>query len=167
MNPTLEGYIAFIRDNMGITTDQLPDNSMFIPLTYNVALQIVNFALAAPNCWPFSNITLDPNQPSIYTLCVYNLAGDRLLNWTQDPIDAPIYKNDLKFFAYTRKTLNLTGLTTGVIQSTNDLTTGGSYVVPDFFKNLTLADLAYLKTPYGQQYLMFAQDYGPTEWGIS
>lgn len=163
MNPTIAGYIAFIRNNMGITTDQLPDDSMFIPLTYNVALQLVNLLLKVPSL----GVVYDKTQPSIYTLCVYNLAGDRLLNWAQDPVDAPIYKNDLPYFAYVRDGLNLTGLKTGVIQSTNDLSTGGSYVVPEFFKNLTLADLSYLKTPYGQTYLMFAQDYGPTDWGIS
>lgn len=163
MDPTLEGFIAFIRDVMGITTDQLPDDSSVIPMAYYASLQIVNLALKEPT-W---DVASDPTQPSLYTLAVYNLAGDRLLNWARDPSNAPIYQDGLKFFAYIRKTLNLTGFTPGVIQSTNDLTTGGSYVVPEWAKNLTIRDLSNLKTPYGQEYLGIAQDYGPTDWGIS
>lgn len=163
MNPTLGGFLAFIRDVMGITVPQLASNAAVIALAYNAALQVVNLALKLPTC----GAGVDPTQPSLYTLAVYNLAGDRLLNWAQDPIGAPVYENNLPFFRFTRKTLNLTGFTPGVIQSTNDLSTGGSYVVPDAFRNLTIRDLMNLKTPYGQEYLAIAQDYGPTEWGIS
>lgn len=162
MEPTLAGFVAFIRGVMGITVDQLPDNAGVIPMAYNVAIQTVNILLDVQSV-PGG----DPNQPSIYALAVYNLAGDRLLNWALDPNGAPNYLDNLPFFKYVRKSLNLSGFVPGVIQSTNDLTTGGSYVVPEAFKNLTIADLSNLKTPYGQQYLAFAQDYGPSEWGIS
>lgn len=162
MGPTLSGFVTFIAQVMGITTQQLPSDSPVIPLAYNVAIQTVNILLGA--C---PTPGADPTLPSLYALAVYNLAGDRLLNWAQDPTNAPIYKDGLPFFAYIRKTLNLTGFVPGVIQSTNDLTTGGSYVVPDAFQNMTIGDLQNLKTTYGRTYLALAQDYGPSDWGLS
>lgn len=162
MQPTQAGFVYFIRDTMGIPESALPDNTNVIPLAYNYALQTVNLALDVA-CFPM----VDPNQPSLYALAVYNLAGHTILCVAQDPVNAPVYKNDLPYFAYIRKTLNLSGFSSGVVQSTNDLTTGGSYVVPEAFKNLTIGDLNLLKTPYGQWYLAIAQDYGPSEWGIS
>lgn len=163
MDPTEAGFLAFIRQVMGISSTYLPDDSVTIPFVYNYAIGTVNLAI---DCLPVNN----PAQPSTYALAVYNLAGDRLLNFAQDQEDV-VYKTvdgvGYGFFAYTRKALNLTGFTPGVIQSTNDLTTGGSYVVPEAFKELTIGDLSNLKTPYGQWYLSIAQDYGPSEWGIS
>jgi hypothetical protein len=37
---------------------------------------------------------------------------------------------------------------------------------PDFVKTLTLANLQQLKTPWGRQYLAYAQSAGPL-WGLS
>lgn len=162
MEPTQTGFVQFVREVMGITPIILPDDSSVFGWTYNYAIQTVNLALDY-TCFPVA----DPSQPSLYALAVYNLAGHTLLCFAQDPEGAPIYKDDMKYFAYIRKTFNLSGFTSGVIQSTNDLTTGGSYVVPEAFKNLTIGDLNLLKTPYGQFYLTIAQDYGPSEWGIS
>lgn len=159
MNPTLSGFILFIRNIMGVTTAQLPDNSPSIPYCFNYAMIMVNKLLQIV-CNP------DPSQPDLYAIAVYNFAADRLCNWAMDPVGAPIYMNGLPFFAYVRKTWNLVGFTSGVIQSTNDLTTGGSYVVPEQLSNLTLADLQMTKTPYGIEYLGIAQSYG-TDWGIS
>ena len=44
---------------------------------------------------------------SFYELAVYNLGGSNLLNFTQDAVDAPIYKDELPYFAYYRKKWNL------------------------------------------------------------
>jgi hypothetical protein len=160
VNPTLAGFMDFIRQVMGITTVQLPDNAYSIPLAYNAALTIVNQALGSVD-------NPNPALPNLYAMAVYNLAADRLLNWALDPVDAPVFKNGEKFFEFTRNKLDILGFTPGVIQSTNDLTTGGSFVVPEFFKELTMRDLSNLKTPYGREYLAIAQDYGPSEWGLS
>lgn len=149
---------------MGIGTSVLPDGTPVIAFVYNYAIQTVNLALKVI-CNP------SPTEPNTYAIAVYNLAGDRLLNFAQDAEGAPVYKTidvvTYRYFEYIRKTLNLTGFTPGVIQSTNDLTTGGSYVVPDAFAGLTIGDLSNLKTPYGVMYLSIAQDYGPSEVGVS
>lgn len=164
MDPTPAGFLWFIRNIMGITTQQLPDSAGIIEFAYAFAIQTVNLALKViPNP--------DPNANSMYAVAVYNLAADILLHLAQDPQGAPVYKTingqTFTYFEYVRHTLNLAGFTPGVIQSTNDLTTGGSYVVPEWAKNLTIGDLSNLQTPYGRMYLSIAQDYGPSEWGMS
>ena len=144
--PNQADYTTFIRDVMGITTAQLPDNSPMIPITLSVAMEIVSLDLAA-----ISSI--------IYPLAVYNLAGDRLINYTQD-------QSGQNFFATTRASFNIAGFVAGVVSATSDETTSETILTPDFMKNLTMSDLQYLKTPYGRQYMAFAQDLG-TMWGIS
>lgn len=146
MNPTLAGFIAFIRGVMGITVQQLPDNSPAIPVAYNVATAIVNRAFQAI-------AGADPAQPSIYALMVYNLAGDNLVNYAPD-------QDGQTFFADLRKSLNIAGFVGGIIQSSGDEGTSEAMVVPEAFKLFTMANLQQLKTPWGRQYLSFAQSYG-------
>ena len=153
MGPTLSGYLSFIRNVMAVPTGALPDNSAVIATSYNTSLALVNRALCRVR-------NPDPAQPSIYALAVYNLAGDRLVNYAQD-IPPLTYFQDL------RKELNLTGFVGGIITSSNDESTGESLVVPKFAENLTMSDLQRLKTPWGRQYLEFIQDYGPSIWGFS
>lgn len=153
--PTLAGFLTFIRQNMGISATVLPDNSPVIPMAYAVALEIANVGVQLASAL-------------IYQLMVYNLAGSNLINYAQDRSGAPnVTGSDLPFFANARKQWNLLGFVSGVIQSTNDESTGGSLVVQDAAKNFTLANLQQLKDPWGRQYLAFAQSYGPSVWGLS
>lgn len=157
--PTLAGFLDFVRNVMGITTAQLPDASPFITLAYCTAKAIVNVAFAAAS-------------PLIYQQMVYNLGGSNLLNVAPDPTGAKPYDpddpdNKLPFFGYMRKTYNMLGFVSGVIQAAADEATSESMVVPDAFKGLTLANLQMLKDPYGRAYLAYAQAYGPAAWGVS
>lgn len=153
MGPTLAGFMAFVANVMAIPTAALPTSSPIIPIAYQIALEIVNQALA---CVPASS----PSTPSLYALAVYNLAGDRLINYAPDQAGQT-------YFADLRKTLNISGFVGGVISSTADQGTSESLVVPDAMKGLTFADLQTLKTPYGRTYLGIAQSYGPSVWGLS
>jgi hypothetical protein len=74
---------------------------------------------------------------------------------------------NLAFFAQLRQQFNLLGFVAGVVQSTGDQGTNTALVVPDFFKNLTFADLDLMKTPWGRNYLAYAQKAGPTVVGLS
>lgn len=162
-SPTQAGFLTFIRNVMGISAVILPDDSGVIPFAYAVALATVNPQLACV-CIP----TVPPT--SIYALAVYNLAGDRLLNYAQDlPNAPPVDGSDppTPFFRWYRSQQDMTQYVSGTVQSTHDESTGVAMVVPDFASSLTIGDLANLKTPYGQQYLAFAQDFGPELWGIS
>lgn len=166
MDPTQAGYLSFIRNVMGIEVQYLPDNSPAIAITYNVAIMLVNQGIKLFGTCPGG----DPTLPSLYALAVYNLAADRLITWAPDQtgvVFKTVDNQEYGYFAWARKQFNSNGFTPGVIQSTNDLTTGGSFVVPEAFKYFTIRDLQNTKTPYGQAYLEIAMDWGPNDWGIS
>jgi hypothetical protein len=135
----------------------LPPTSPVIPISYQIALSIVNRALAV-----VPNVTqgITPAAPSIYALAVYNLAGSNLINFAQD-------QNGKCFFTDMRKELNINGFASGVVSAASDEATSVSLVVQEAAKNFTLANLQQLKTPYGRQYLAYAQSYGPTTWGLT
>lgn len=144
--PTLAGFLVFIRSNMKIPVERLTDNDPVIAMAFAVALEIVN-------------LTIQCASPLIYKLAVYNLAGDNIINYASDQPPS-IYWAEL------RKSFDSNGFVPGVIQSAGDESTSDSYVIQEAAKNFTLANLQQLKTPWGRQYLAFAQSYG-TLWGLS
>lgn len=160
MDPTLAGFTAFIRSVMGITTVNLPDNSPVIPMALSVALAIVNPALACVGYTPGAAGTI---SVSIYTLAVYNLAGDNVINFAPDPGSGPTPT----YFSELRTKFNTNAFVSGVISASNDESTGQSLVVQEAAKNFTLMNLQNLKTPWGRQYLAFAQAYGPSIVGVN
>jgi hypothetical protein len=166
--PTLAGFQAFLLNPMGITTDILPPNSPVVSTAFTIATDIVN-------------LQLNTASPDIYTLAVYNLAGSNVINYAQDqkftPQTAPagavlleddtiLYLNGLPFFVYARKSWNILGFAGGVVQSSSDVSTSETMVTADSMKEYTLADLQYLKDPWGRQYLALAQRYGAL-WGMN
>lgn len=142
---------------MGIPVGALPDGSQWTTWAYDVAYATVN-----------TQFTRVPGP--FYMLMVYNLGGDNLLNWAGDaepPFPYPTNNpSGLGYFAYLRDKWDLNGFVAGVIQSSADESTSESLLVPDAFKEFTLANLQNLKTPYGRQYLAWAQDAGDL-WGLS
>jgi len=187
--PTLEGYLVFIRTVMGIPDTELPDDAPIIPMSYYMALGMVNPAFMAlgsetwgmsplvavmnppqvfldargpvggnPN--PPAPLAADPGYPSYYAWAVYNLAGHFLIMFAQDTPPST-------YFADLRDKYGMNTFVPGVIQASHDQGTGQAFIVPDFVKNMTLADLGYLKTPWGRFYMGLAQAYGPTIWGLT
>lgn len=152
--PTQAGFTTFIRNVMGINATILPDDDPVIPAALTISEEIVNQVLACLS-------------PILYTLAVYNLGADGIINYAQDQPDAPVYKNDLPFFAYMRSSMNINGFVGGVIQSSGDEGTNESMVVPEAMKNFTMANLQQLKTPWGRAYMSIAQSYGPNVWALS
>jgi hypothetical protein len=146
MNPTLADFQLFIRNIMGVPTSALPDTSPVITDAFNYALEIV-----LP--------VIQTVSPTLYNQAVYNLGGDYLLNWAPDQTGS-------SYFANLRKTMNLNSFTAGVIQASADSSTSESKLTPEFMKELTLANLQQLKTPYGRWYIQIAQAYG-TNWGLT
>lgn len=95
-----------------------------------------------------------PGVASIeYTLAVYNCAGHILLRITPDMAGQT-------YFATARTNFQLLSLVPGVIASSSDQGTSESFRVPEQFANLTVGDLDMLKTPWGREYLAYAQDFG-------
>lgn len=138
----LSGFLQFIRDDMGITADQLPDSNASIIRAYNGAVEWVNGDLLIA-------------MPYLYETAVYNLAASFLVNWGSADVLAEL-----------RKTYTLNSLNVGVISSASDNGTSQSRLVPDFFKNLSLTDLQMLRDPWGRAYLMIAQQFGSL-WGLT
>lgn len=154
--PTLAGFISFLRNTAGIPADVLPSDDSVIAMAYAVALEIVYEQLAQVS-------------ELMYSLAVYNLGTSNVLNYAQDADDAPPVQGSdpqMAYFAYTRAKFNMLGFVSGVIQSSADQGTSNSMVVQEAAKNFTLADLQYLKDPFGRKYLSIAQRSG-TLWGLT
>lgn len=142
MITSLSGFIEFVRTVMGVTAEQAPDDSPSLSQSYNGALEWVNPDIACV-------------MPNLYTVAVYNLGASFLVNYGTESV-----------FAEFRKEYGLNNFTAGVITGASDNATSSQRLVPDFFKNLSLADLQMLKDPYGRRYLMIAEQFGSL-WGLS
>ncbi|WP_291969471.1 hypothetical protein [Candidatus Symbiopectobacterium sp.] len=142
MLTSLSGFITFVRNDMGVTTDNVPDDSPSFTLAYGDAVEWVNQDIACV-------------MPNLYTVAVYSLAASFLVNYGTEQV-----------FSELRTKLKLNDLHVGVISSASDNSTSASRLVPDFFKDLSLADLQMLHDPWGRRYLMIAQQFGSL-WGLS
>lgn len=142
MTISLSGFIDFVRTDMGIDATQVPDNSTSISLAYGGAVEWVN-----PD--------IEMVMPLFYATAVYNLAASFLVNYGTESA-----------LADAREKLKLNDFSAGVIAGASDNATSAQRLVPDFFKDLSLADLQMLKDPWGRRYLMIAQQFGSL-WGLS
>lgn len=152
LQPTIVQYLAWLR-GQGVKVEYLPDNSAYIAYSFNISLNTVNGDFAKV---PNANSALF----SIYSLMVFNLGMDLLINNCPD-------QTNQTFFEDLRKTFKIGNFVAGVVQSTNDEGTGVGLLVPEAFAGLTVDQLENLKTPYGRRYLGWAQKYGPSIWGMS
>jgi hypothetical protein len=150
--PTLQGYIDWIRNIMDIDDTIIEDDNPYIEMSYDIAIEIVNRYLFCAS-------------PGIYTICVYNLAGDYLVNIAQDDTSTPLGTNPT-YWADLRNSLNLNSFVPGLVNAANDEDTSAATMVPFSLQNLTIADLQTLKTPWGRVYMGLAQSVG-SMWGIS
>jgi|ERR1700733_470981 len=145
--PNTTDYLTFLRQGVGIPDADLPDDSMWVPVTLNIAIGQVSLQLACLNT-------------PIYPLACYNLAADRLINYA---IDLP----QRSYFTDLRKSLGVTSFAAGLVSSSGDAGTSQSLEVIEAAKKMTLTDLQLAKTPYGRAYMGIAQSYGPTIWGLT
>ena len=106
------------------------------------------------------NETLNCGSAMLYTLAVYNLGADRLINFAPD-------QTNQTFFRDLRKDMRIADISVGVVSASSDEATSMSMLNPEAMKNFTLQDLQTLKTPYGRYYMGLAQAYGPTIWGLT
>lgn len=107
-----------------------------------------------------ANSALEQASNDIYMLAVYNLATDRLVNYAQDTAPA-------NYFSTLRNNYKLSAFVPGVVSSSSDNGSATTMLNTEGMKNFTLQDLQTLKTPWGRQYIAFAQMYGPALWGLT
>lgn len=154
--PTQAGYLTWLREVVGISVDALPDDSIYIQLSYDRSVATV---LPMINCV----------DPFLYMECVYNLATSFLINSARDQSGGPKWPGSDPVVGYwtgLRQSLGCNSFTGGVIDATSDETTSQHMLLPDFMSALTLSDLQRLKDPYGRAYLEIAQSSGSL-WGVS
>jgi hypothetical protein len=108
------------------------------------------------------NDVLNQASPRIYTLAVYNLATDRLINFAPD-VPGQTFFQDLRG----PKKFNVSLVRVGVPSQSSDQGTAVGILNPEQLKMLTLQDLQTLSTPFGRAYMGFAQAYGQTIWALS
>lgn len=184
--PTQDGYLQYLRSIVQIPSGALPDNSPYIEMAYDYALTVVNQQLQVVDTPGVPVLPLVPPLPvpypsggpfpTYYAYAVYNLAAHFQVSYTPDFPGQPADPNTVPptpaippstYFSELRTSMNLNSFVPGVIESTHDVTTGETFVVPDFVKNMTLGNLQNLQTPWGRQYMALAQAYGPTIWGLT
>lgn len=154
--PTFSGFTAWLPGAVGVPANAIPAGSPYPQWAYDVAIATVNHQL------------MRVPGPQ-YMLAVYNLAADQLINWCPDvtpTVPYPDASSQVGFFAWAREKFDVTAFAAGVVQSAADESTSETLATPDALKNLTLGQLQNLKTPWGRQYLAFAQTVG-TMWGLS
>lgn len=135
-----------------VSTASASAYSQYVVWALNYALQ---FALPGPGIG--SGYAGMAGQ---YVLAVYNLGTHQLLKTGQD-------QSGQAFFTQARATYKLNSLVPGPVLASGDQATSETLLLPEFFKGLTLQQLDLLKTPYGRDYLGYAQDYGPTIVGVT
>lgn len=106
------------------------------------------------------NEMLNCASSTMYTLAVYSLATDRLINYAPD-VQGQTFFQDL------RKQFRLLDVSVGVPSAASDQGTAVGILNPEFMKTMTLGDLQTLKTVYGRRYMELALNYGPSLWGLS
>lgn len=96
---------------------------------------------------------------SDYTLAVYNCAGHVQLTITPD-------QPGRTYFADRCKLYGLDKPSGGLVSGASDNGTSSTLAVPDALQQLTIGDLMFFKSPWGREYLSYAQDFGGV-WGLT
>lgn len=155
--PTLDGFQAWVYSAMGIPDTVLPPGSIWFTYAYDTSLATVNLQLS---------VVPGP----LYLQAVYNLGGDFLLNWAQDPVPPVPYPFDnpenIPYLQFLRQKWNILGFTPGIVQEASDQGTAAALTLPEQYKDFTIANIQQTKTPWGRRYLAIASSVG-TLWGIS
>jgi hypothetical protein len=143
-------------------------NSLTFAAPVSNPVQLGDQYLIVPDIAPTSlaiaqeivNPDLGRASATIYTLAVYNLAADRLINYAQD-VPGQTFFTDL------RKLFRVTDVSVGVPSQASDQGTAVGILNPEQMRLFTLGDLHMLKTPVGRRYLEIAQSIGRTVYGLS
>jgi len=140
--PNLTDFTTFVREQ-GITPVDLPDNSDYLTWAFDRA---VNTALLPPADMP----------ALLYVVATYNLGTHSLVKLASGA-----------FFQNLRSQFNLLSFQAGPVVSSGDQGTNQTLAEPEFLKGLTISSLDLIKTPWGREYLDYAQQYGPNIVGVS
>lgn len=150
-NPVVPDYITDQpAGNQVVDDDEQPvwaDITNWLMIALAAALEVVNDDIAI-SC-----------SGVIYTLAVYNLGADILINITPDPTGQ-------KLMSDLRHKYKIEKPTTGVITSASNEGSSASVLNPEVMERLSPSQLQNMKTPWGRRYLGYAASVG-TLWGLT
>ncbi len=115
--------------------------------------------------WAFNRAMAQAlNAPSIvaieYVLAVYHLGTDRFIRLAMDDGQGTFYSTQ-------RANFGILDFKPGVVMASGDGPTSQTLVVPDYYKTLPMWAQELLKTPWGREYIAYAQMYGIFVIGVS
>jgi hypothetical protein len=137
--PNITDFLSFVADNMQIPSSALPAGSPWPQYALDRAINLV-FSIPAV-------------AATDYTIAVYNCAGHILLGLAPD-------QTGQTYFQTARVSFDMLEASSGVIASSGDQGTYNAFAVPESLTKLTVGDLYFFKTPWGREYLAYAQDFG-------
>ncbi len=143
--PNLTDFTTFVL-NQGVPTADLPSGDEYLTYAFNWA---INLCLTVPSM---------PAQ--IYILAVYNLGTHRLIRIAPD-------QTGQTWFTDARQQYGLLVLKPGVVLASGDQGTSQTLVVPEWYQHLPLQAQDLLKTPWGREYIDYAQMAGTYVVGVS
>ncbi|MGC9216179.1 hypothetical protein [Acidithiobacillus sp.] len=111
--------------------------------------------------WAMAQAMQCPQMPaSLYVRAVYNFGADKFLYLAQD-------NGQGTFYADQRAAFGILQFKPGVVMASGDGPTSQTLVVPDWYRGIPINVQEQLKTPWGREYLGYAQQYGIYVVGVS
>lgn len=111
--------------------------------------------------WAFNDALTCSQMPTLqYVLAVYTLGADRFIRIAGDDGQGTFYQDQ-------RASFGVLQFKPGVVMASGDGTTSQTLVVPDWYRNIPLMAQEQMKTPWGREYVAYAQMYGPYVIGVS
>ena len=147
-NPTTPNLADFTTyaTNQGVVASYTTSTSDYFEWAFNRAMAQ---ALCAPTI-----VAIE------YVLAVYNLGVDRFVRRAMDDGQGTFYSGQ-------RSNFGILEFKPGVVMASGDGPTSQTLVVPDYYKGLPMWAQELLKTPWGREYIAYAQMYGPYVVGVS
>ncbi len=143
--PNLTDFTTYAQ-NQGVVASYTESTSEYFEWAFN---------------WAMSDAMTCPNMPAIqYVLAVYNLGVNQFIRLAQDGGQGT-------FYATQRASYGVLQFKPGVVMASGDQGTSQTLVVPDWYKGIPMVAQEQLKTPWGREYIAYAQMYGPFVVGVS
>lgn len=145
--PNLVDFTTYVT-NQGVPTAALPADSPYLQYALDWA---VNRALQDPT----------GNVPAMaYVIACYNGGMHFLIRECPDQAGQTFFQN-------ARTQYNMTAFVAGPVVSSSDSGTSQTLAGSEAIRNLPLSAMDLIKTPWGQQFLAYQQEWGPNLMGLS
>ncbi|MHB1659893.1 MAG: hypothetical protein ACYCRF_11420 [Acidithiobacillus sp.] len=148
VNPTTPNLADFTTycTNEGIVASYTASGSEYFQWAFDWAL--------------YDALTCAQMPASLYVHAVYNMGADRFIRIAQDGGQGTFYQTQ-------RAAFHVLDFRPGVVMASGDGPTSQTLVVPEWYREIPMMAQEMLKTPWGRQYIAYAQMYGDSVVGVS